>query len=159
MVTLNAGHVSAGQTTGAHYLDALDLWLTHRGLDCLAHSATEGNAVHELLSDRLGNQGGVGVDLLDLEDVQRDHLAGQLLQLTADAVSFGTTTADNDARTSSVDVDADAIASALDYDVCDAGTLKSLGQEITDLDVFGHVVCVVFFSKPVGIPVSGNTQT
>ena len=58
-----------------------------------------------------------------------------------------------------MNVDADAVAGALDDNVSDAGTLETLGQVLADLDVFGYVVCVVLIGKPVGLPVGSDAQT
>ena len=57
-----------------------------------------------------------------------------------------------------MDVDADAVAGALDNDVGNAGALETLGQELTDLDVLVDVVSVVLVGVPVGLVVSGDTQ-
>src|SRR5699024_3291232 len=85
-----------------------NLGLTHSALDCLAHCTAESHTVNELLSDGLCNQGSVCVNLLDLKNVEGNHLAGELFQLAANAVSLSATAANHDARTSSVNVDADA---------------------------------------------------
>src|SRR5699024_2439111 len=97
VVTLGAAHLGTAQTTGAHDLDALDLRLAHGGLDGLAHRAAERHAVGQLLGDGLGDQLGIRVDVLDLEDIQLDLLAGELLQLTADAVGLRAAATDDDA--------------------------------------------------------------
>src|SRR5690606_41268781 len=95
-----AGHLSAAQTTGALRPDALGLRRAHGRRDGLAHRAPERHAVGQLLGHALRDQLVVRLGVLDLEDVQLDLLAGQLLQRTADAVRLGTTTADDDARPS-----------------------------------------------------------
>src|SRR5690606_32763263 len=69
-------------------------------------------------------------------------LAGELLEVSADALCFSSTATDHDARTSGVNVDADAVAGALDLDVRDTGAVELRLQQVTDLDVLGHVVCV-----------------
>src|SRR5690606_31800214 len=102
MVTLDAAHLGAAETTCGDNLDALDLRLTHGRLDGLAHCAAEGDTVDQLLSDGLGDQVGVGVDVLDLEDVEGDHLAGELLELAADTVGLSTAAANHDARAGGV---------------------------------------------------------
>ena len=95
-------------------------------LHALTHGATEGDAGGELLGDGLGHQLSVHLGVLDLEDVQLDLLAGELLQVAADAVGLGATAADDDARTGGVDVDADAVTGALDLHLGDAGALHAL---------------------------------
>src|SRR5699024_4446984 len=157
--TRGARPVSGARTPRSLDLDALALWLPHSALSSLAHRATDSHAVDKLFCDGLRNQGCVGIDLLDLKDVEGNHLAGELFQLAADAVCLSATTANHDARTSGVNVDANAIAGALDDDVGDAGALETLRKVLADLDVFGYVVCVVLVGKPVGLPVGSDAQT
>ena len=116
------------------------------------------HTVGQLLCDGLCHQLSVGVNVLDFEDVEGDLLAGELFELAADAVSLGTTTADHDARTGGVDVDADAVTGALDNDVGDTSAIQVLGQEFADLDVFGEVIGVGLIGVPVGLPIGSNAQ-
>ncbi len=110
------------------------------GSPCASHGGTPhgSRALGNTLSDELS----VDLGVLHLEDVELDLLAGELLELTADAVGFGAATSDDDARTGGVDVDADTVTGALDVDLRDAGPLEALGHHLTDLDVFEHVVAV-----------------
>jgi len=41
-----------------------------------------------------------------------------------------------------VDVDADAVAGALDFDPCNTSTVEFLLEEFANLDVFGDIVTV-----------------
>src|SRR5207342_1858178 len=107
-VELGAGHLGAVEATRALDPDALGT-RAHRGLHRLAHSATELHATRELIGHALGDQLAVHLGVLDLEDVELDLLAGELLQLAADAVRLGATAADHDARAGGVDVDADPV--------------------------------------------------
>jgi hypothetical protein len=102
----------------------------------------------ELLGDALGDELGVDLGVLDLEDVQLHLLAGQLLQLAADALRLGAVAADDDARTRGVQEDGDALGATLDLDGADAGALEVLGQPLADLDVLGDQLGVVL----VGVP-------
>src|SRR5690606_17948312 len=86
---LRAGHLGAAEAARALHPDALDVGLTHGRLDGLAHRATERDTVRELLGDALRHQLGLGLGVLDLEDVQLNLLAGQLLELGADAIGLG----------------------------------------------------------------------
>jgi hypothetical protein len=88
----------------------------HGGLHALAHGATERHAAGQLLGDALGDELGLDLGVLDLEDVELHLLAGELLELAADAVGLGATATDDDARTRGVDVDADPVTGALDLD-------------------------------------------
>ena len=108
----------------------------------LAHGAAERHAAGELLGDALGDQLRVDLGVLDLEDVQLDLLAGELLELAADAVGLGAAAADDDARTGGVDVDADAVTGALDLDPGDAGALHAGRHELADRDVLVDEVAV-----------------
>src|SRR5690606_29206038 len=132
-VVLGTGHLGAAETTAALHADALDLRRPHRRLDRLAHGTAERDTVGQLLGDALRDELGVGLGVLDLEDVQLHLLAGQLLQRTTDAVGLGTTTSDDDARTGGVDVDANPVTGALDLHLGDAGPLHARGQELADL--------------------------
>ena len=58
-----------------------------------------------------------------------------------------------------MNVDADAVAGALDNDVGNAGALEALVEVVTNLDVFGYVVRVVLIGEPVGLPVGSDAQT
>src|SRR4051812_46866161 len=87
-VELRARHLGAVEAARALDPDALGTG-THGGLDRLAHGATELHATRQLLGDTLGDQLSVDLGVLDLEDVQLDLLAGELLELAADAVGLG----------------------------------------------------------------------
>jgi len=79
---------------------------------------------------------------LDLEDVELDLLAGQLLELTAQALGLGPTATDDDAGTGGVQVDAHAVTGALDVDLGDTGPLHAVLHEAADLDILLHEVAV-----------------
>ena len=132
--------------------------LRMRGLHRLAHRAAEADAAGELLGDALGDELGVDLGVLDLEDVQLHLLAGELLQLAADAVGLGAAAADDDARPGGVDVDADAVTGALDLDLGDAGPLHALGQQLADRDVLPDVVRVQLVGVPAGLVVGGDAE-
>src|SRR5699024_3190636 len=161
-VARGTGHLGAAETTGALDPDALGAG-TQRGLQALAHGATEGDAGSQLLGDPLGDELGLDLGVLDLEDVQLDLLAGELLELTADAVRLGAAAADDDARTSGVDVHPHAVPGALDLDAGDAGALHPRGQELADRHVLLHVVPValtllVGVGEPAALVVDGDAQ-
>src|SRR6185437_932525 len=162
-VELRAAHLGAAEA--ARHLDADTLGAgALSALQALAHRAAEGHAGGELLGDALGDQLSVGLGVLDLEDVQLDLLARELLEVGADALGLGATTTDHDARTGGVDVDADAVAGALDLDAGHAGTVERGLQQRADLDVLSEVVAVTLtLLRAVGEParhvVGGDSQT
>ena len=73
--------------------------------------------LRQLLGDALRDELRVDLGVLDLEDVQLHLLAGELLEVAADAVGLGAAAADDDAGTRGVDVDADPVTGALDLDL------------------------------------------
>ena len=80
-------------------------------------------------------------------------LPRELLEVGADALGLGSTTADDDAGTRRVDVDADAVTGALDLDLGDAGAVEARLQQVADLDVLGDVVGVALTGlRRVGEP-------
>ena len=115
--------------------------------------------MRQLLGDTLCHQLRLGLGVLDLEDVQLNLLAGQLLELGADAVGFGAAAADDDARTRGVDIHANAVTGALDLDLRDACALHAGGEELADRDVFLHVLRVLLVRVPARLPVGGDTET
>src|SRR5690606_34480231 len=138
-VELGAAHLRTAEAAGDLDADALGAGAL-RALHALAHRTTERHASRELLGDALCDELSVRLGVLDLEDVQLDLLARELLEVAADALGLGATTTDHDARTGRVDVDADAVTGALDLDVRDAGAVQLRLQQTTDLDVLGDVV-------------------
>src|SRR5690606_14024596 len=101
--------------------------------------------------------------VLDLEDVQLDLLAGELLELAADAVGLGAAAAADDAGAGGVDVHAHAVPGPLDRDLGYAGPLHARGHERADLDVLTDVVLVALallggVRVPVRHVVGGDAQ-
>ena len=112
-----------------------------------------------LLGDALRDELSVHLGVLDLEDVELDLLARELLEVGADALGLGATAADDDARTSGVDVDADAVTRALDLHLGDAGPLQPLREELADGDILFHIFRVLLVGVPPRTPVGGDAQT
>src|SRR5690606_2600881 len=140
-VELRAAHLRASQAArdlDPHALGAGAL----RTLEALAHGATERDTGAELLRDALRDELGLGLGVLDLEDVELDLLAGELLEVGADALGLGAAPADHDARAGGVDVDADAVTRALDLDLRHTGAVELRLQHFAALDVLGHEVGV-----------------
>ncbi len=156
-VELGAAHLGAAETAGE--LDADTLGASAHGiLLSLTHRAAEGHAVRQLLGDALGYELGhavrkllgdalsdeLGVDrrVLDFEDVELDLLAGELLELCANALGYGATAADHDARAGGVDVHTHAVTGTLNDDAGHACTLEVLRHLLTDGVVFKHEIAV-----------------
>src|SRR6185436_17705289 len=157
-VELRARHLGAVEATRALDPDALGT-RAHRGLHRLAHRAAELHAARELLGHALGDELGVHLGVLDLEDVELHLLAGELLELAADAVRLGAAAADHDARPRGVDVHPHTVAGALDLDLGDAGPLHALGQELADRDVLTDVGLVQLVGVPPALVVGGDAET
>src|SRR5205085_8369044 len=96
-VTLGACHLGAAQAAGDLDLHALGT-RAHRARERTLHRAPEGDAVLQLLGDRLRYQARVELGALDLEDVDLDLLLGQAMQLAAQRVDLRAALADHDAR-------------------------------------------------------------
>src|SRR3954447_12032323 len=158
-VELRPAHLRAAQATRALHPDALDLRAALGRLHGLAHGTAEADPAGELLGNALGDELGVGLGVLHLEDVELHLLAGELLQLTADAVGLRAATADDDARTRGVDVDAHPIAGALDLHLGDARPLHALAHELADGHVFLDVVLVQLVRVPPGLVVRGDPES
>ena len=156
-VELRPAHLGAAETTRALDPDALGS-AAHRALLRLAHGPAELHPGGELLGHALGDQLGVDLGVLHLEDVQLHLLAGQLLQLAADALGLGTVAADDDARAGGVDVDPDPVTGALDLDRGDAGPLQALGQQPADLDVLADVGAVELLGEPTALVVGADSE-
>ena len=84
----------------------------------------------------------VDLSVLHLKDIELNLLAGELFKLTANAIGFGSTTSNYNARAGSVDVNSDTVTCAFDVHLGDASALKALGHHLSDLHIFEHVVAV-----------------
>jgi len=88
--------------------------------------------VGDVVGDQLGRQ----LRSLDLLDVDRRFLAGQLRQLVAKLVHFRSTLANHDARTAGVHRDGDLPGAPLDLHLGDGGVSQPLLQILADQLVF-----------------------
>ena len=115
-VALGTGHLGATKATGDLNLDALGA-RAHRAGQRALHRATEGDAILQLLGDRLRDQARVELGALDLKDVDLDLFAGDPMQVAAQLVDLGTGLADHDAGARGVDVDLNLVGALADRDV------------------------------------------
>ena len=160
-VPLTTAHLGTAETTGALDTDALGAGLAG-GLDSLAHSATEGNAALELLSDGLSNEVGVELGALDLDNVDGELALGDasdLLELGAEGIDLGTLLTDNNAGASGEDDDLHLVASALDLDAGDSCAGKTLLEVLADLEIVTEGLSVILLCEPAGAPVLGDAKT
>src|SRR5690625_7403865 len=102
-VELAAAHFGTAKTARALHSDALGTGAAS-SLDRFTHGAAECHPGCELFSYALGNELSIGLGVTHLEDVQLYLLTGELFELTANAVRFGTMTADNNSGASSVNI-------------------------------------------------------
>jgi hypothetical protein len=117
------------------------------------HRAPEGDAVLQLLGDRLGHELGVELGPLDLEDVDLDGLAGHAVEVLAQGVDLRPRLADDDARPRRVDVDLDLVGVLADRDVGEPGVCELADDVPADLLVLVQVVGEVALVEPVRLPV------
>ena len=124
-VPLGAAHLGATEAARALHADAEGaglLGVLHGAL----HRPAEGDAVDQLVGDALGDQRGVELGALDLDDVQLHlRVAGDLGEQGAQLVGLGATATDDDAGAGRVDVDADLVTGALDLDAADRGASRA----------------------------------
>src|SRR5215207_4221705 len=131
-VGLRAGHLGAAEAAG--HLDAAALGAgAHGARERALHRAPEGDAVDELLGDRLRDELRIELGALDLEDVDLDRLAGEPVQVTAQRVDLGARLADHDARAGRVDVDLDLAGVLADRDVGQAGVRQLVRDVVADV--------------------------
>src|SRR5690625_2582558 len=133
-------------------------------LDRFTHGAAECHPGCELFSYALGNKLCIGLGVTHLEDVQLYLLTGELFELTANAVRFGTMTADNNSGASSVNIYSHTVAGALNLDLGNSGTLQARRQNATDFHVFANIVAVTLailgaVGEPTRPVVSGDSES
>ena len=151
-VALGAGHLGAAEAAADLDLAALGAG-AHGARERALHRAPEGDAVLQLLGDRLRDELGVELRALDLEDVDLDLLARDPVQVLAQGVDLGAGLADHDARTRGVDVDLHLVGVLADRDVRQAGVRELARDVVADRHVLGQVVGEVLLVEPVGLPV------
>jgi len=138
-VELAARHFGAAETTGALHSNTEGAGLLGV-LNGSLHGPTKGHTTGKLIGDALRGDRRVEFGLLDLLNVQL-HLgvARDAGQFSANAVSLAATAPDDDAGAGGVDVDAKAIARALDLDAADRRVGEVLVDEVADLPVLDDI--------------------
>ena len=158
-VGFRTGDVRATEAAGDAEADALGPEL-HGGLNGTLHGAAEADTALELDGDLLGDELGVEFRLADFEDVEFD--LGPLAEVgdvIGHDLDFLALAADDEAGTGGLKCDADAVPSAFDDDLGEAGVLELLAQVLTDREVFVKLVGEVLASGvPFGTPVLVNGE-
>src|SRR5665811_2132986 len=98
-VRLPSGHLGSTQAARALHADTEGAGLLY-GLDGTLHGPAERHPAGELIADALGNKSGIEFRLLDLLDIELNSIVqtSDLFDLLLQAVGFGSTTANHDAR-------------------------------------------------------------
>ncbi len=157
-VPLAAAHVGAAEPARALDPDTLGAGL-HGRLHGPLHGAPERDAALQLVGDAAGQQLGIGLGVLHLDDVELDLAVGDLLEGGPQALGFGAAAPDDDARPCGVDVHLDLlVADALDVDAADGAPLQLTLEEIAHLGVGHDVVGVVLVAVPAGLPVRDDAE-
>src|SRR5437868_3570217 len=151
-VGLPPAHLAAAEAAGA-----LDLHTgcagADRGCERTLHRAPEGDAVRQLLGDRLRDELRVQLGTLDLVDVDVDVLLRQRVQLAAQRVDLDTGLADDDAGARREDVHGDALLVLLDEDVRQPRVRELLVDVLADLHVLEQVRRELLLARvPVRLP-------
>ena len=115
-VMLGARDFGAAETAGDLNFDAARAGL-HRAHDRLLHGAPERDALLELIDDVLADETRVELGMLDLDDVDLNALAGQMLEALADVFDPDAALADDDTGLGGVDDHARLIGAPLDLDL------------------------------------------
>ena len=136
-----AAHLVPAEAAGELDLAALCAG-GHGGLGLHLHHAAEAGTLLQLLGDRLADQLGVEVGVVDLDTVARDVTAGQALKLGGQGVDLGALGADDQAGPGGLDDDLQLLAGPLDVDVADRGvrglTVEAVIAELADLLVLNE---------------------
>src|SRR5207237_354499 len=151
-VALGAGHLGAAEATGHLDLHALRARPDGGGERSL-HRAPEGDAVLELLRNRLGDQLGVELRALDLENVHLDRLLGHAVELAAKRVDLGAGLPDHDSGARGVDVHLYLVLVLADRDVREPGVGELALDVVADADVLEQVVGELALVEPGRLPV------
>ncbi len=125
---LVARHLGAAQTAAATHAHAGGA-RAHGARQGALHGAAEADAVLELLGDGLGDQHGVELGALDLDDVDLHVLLGHRMDLFAQRVDLRAALADHDARPRGMDVDGHVVLIFADDDARQSG-VGELAQDV-----------------------------
>ncbi len=151
-IALGPRHLGTTEATGDLDLDALGPG-THRAGERALHRAAEGNAVLQLLGDRLRDETCVELGPLDLKNVDLDLLAGDPMQVTTQLIDLRPGLADDDPRPGRVDVDLHFGGVLANRDIGQPGVRQAADDVLADQRVLVEVVGEVPLVEPVRLPI------
>lgn len=131
----------------------------HGRCDCHLHGTAVSDLAFNLTGDGVGHDLSIKLGALYLEDVDLYILVGDLLEFFLEFVDFGTSLADDQARTRGAYGDGGQLESALDYDARYARLGKTHIEIFPQFVVLEQVVTVFLAEVPVGIPAADDAQT
>ena len=158
-VPLSATHIRS--TESARRLDANAFGTGfERCSDRSLHRTTERDTTFELVSDAARKQRGVDLRVMHLDDIELDSATGELLEPGAHTLGLGATSTDDDARSTSVNVDLNfLVADPLNVNARDRTALELSVQECSDLVVLVNVGSVILVAVPARRPVGDDSET
>src|SRR5690606_9757011 len=143
--------LSAVQATAHSKLDALGSH-AHAAGHGHFHGTTEADTSFQLTGDAICHQSGIQFRTFDLEDVDLDILAGELLELLAQLVHLSTTFADDHSRAGSVDGNGNELQGTFDHDLRNTRFLQAGHQILADMFILHQLLGIVVPAVPVAIP-------
>ena len=130
------------------------------GLNSLAHGATERDAAFELLSDGLGNQVGVELGALDLDDLDVHRAVGDLVELPCGAASISAPFLPMTTPGRAVVMMTLILSPARSISTLETAALgELLVQELANGHVVREVLRVVLVGVPTAAPILGDAET
>ena len=154
VISLCTGDLSAAETAGNLSLDALCAEL-HGSADGLLKGTTVGNTSLELRSNALCNKLSIEIGLLDLDDVEGNLFAAELLLADLlELLYLSALAADDHAGLSAVNVDVNTLSVAFDLNLGYSGRSELLKKVLTEIVIFNESITeLVGIRIPAGFPV------
>jgi hypothetical protein len=151
-VALGPRHLGTAEAAGDLDLDALGAG-AHRAGQRALHRAAEGNAILQLLRDRLRNEPRVELGSLDLKNVDLHLLAGDPVQVTPQLIDLRPGLTDDDPWPGCVDVDLHLGGVLTDRDIGQPGVRQAADDVLSDQRVLVQEVGEVPLVEPVRLPI------
>jgi hypothetical protein len=121
-------------------------------LDGLAHGAAESDALLQLRGDRLGDELGIDLGLVDLEDVDEHVPLRPLLDLFLEPVDLHALATDDDSGPGGQDIDFELVRGTLDVDRGHPRVAEPVLQHLAQAEVLVQQLGVFLFRVPTGPP-------